>query len=243
MGVRLCIAWALPVFVAFSFISGKQVHYVLPLFPAFALLIARCLESKHSENSQTSARKPILPISAVIIATGLIFIALPQYASTHPNAALWLQNLPLSLGAFIIAAGLLLYALPKRSVAQVVAQLSVISIAITTITLLVVVHTAGNAYDIRPLSAKLKMLESQQIPLAHSGKYPGIYNFVGRLAQSPTILKEADIAPWFSAHPNGRLIEYFKSKEDVDKLSTEYVQAYKGNFVAIMTQAQWLATK
>ena len=52
-----------------------------------------------------------------------------------------------------------------------------------------------------------------------------------------------DIAPWFSAHPNGRLIEYFKNKEEIDKLSTEYVQAYKGNFVAIMTQEQWLATK
>ena len=87
------------------------------------------------------------------------------------------------------------------------------------------------------------MLESQHIPLAHSGKYPGIYNFVGRLAQSPAILEEADIAPWFSAHPNGRLIEYFNDKEKLDKLSTEYRQAYKGNFVVIMTHEQWLATK
>lgn len=238
IGVRLCIAWALPVFVAFSFISGKQVHYVLPLFPAFALLIARCIA-----NNQASSRNHILPISITIIIVGIIFIGLPHYASTHANLAIWLQALPQSLGYFIALLGLLLYALPKLSTPQVVAQISIISIAITTITLLVVVRTAGDAYDIRPISAKLKTLESQHIPLAHSGKYPGIYNFVGRLAQSPTILEEADIAPWFSAYPNGRLIEYFKNKEELDKLSTEYVQAYKGNFVVIMTHGQWLATK
>ncbi len=238
MGVRLCIAWALPVFVAFSFISGKQVHYVLPLFPAFALLIARCLES-----NQASSHSHILPISITIIIVGIILIGLPHYASTHANLAIWVQALPPALGYFISLLGLLLYALPKPSTPQVVAQISIISIAIITITLLIVVRTAGDAYDIRPISAKLKTLESQHIPLAHSGKYPGIYNFVGRLAQSPAILEEADIAPWFSAHPNGRLIEYFKNKEEIDHLSTEYVQAYKGNFVAIMTHEQWLATK
>ncbi len=237
-GMRLCLAWALPVFVAFSLISGKQVHYILPLFPAFALLIARCLV-----DNQASSRNHILPISIIIIIVGIILIGLPHYASTHANLAIWLQALPPALGYFIALLGLILYALPKLSTPQVVAHISIISIAITTITLLVVVRTAGNAYDIRPISTKLKTLESQHIPLAHSGKYPGIYNFVGRLAKSPAILEEADIAPWFSAHPNGRLIEYFKNKEEVDKLSTEYVQAYKGNFVAILTQEQWLATK
>ncbi len=115
MGVRLCFAWITPVFVAFSFISGKQVHYLLPLFPAFALLIARCIE-----NSQTSTRNHIVPISAAIVATGLIFIALPNYASTHSNLASWLQNLPQWLGFFITALGVLLYALPKPSAAQTV---------------------------------------------------------------------------------------------------------------------------
>ena len=36
LGTRLCIAWLLPVFVAFCFISGKQPHYLLPIFPAIS---------------------------------------------------------------------------------------------------------------------------------------------------------------------------------------------------------------
>lgn len=234
MGVRLCLAWILPVFVAFSFISGKQVHYVIPLFPACALLIASIA------TSSTNVRNHLLPISIASIAIGLVFIALPHYASTHTNVATWLQHLPQSLGYFVVASSLLIYCLPKHSTQQTVGQLAYFSIVITTITLFVVMHTAGSAYDVRPISLKLKQLESQHIPLAHSGKYPGIYNFIGRLEKSPTIVKD-NIEQWFTAHLDGRLIEYYDSKEELGKQSVEYIQPYKGNIVVIMTHEQWLA--
>jgi 4-amino-4-deoxy-L-arabinose transferase-like glycosyltransferase len=233
-GMRLCFAWAIPVFVAFSFISGKQVHYVLPLFPALALLAAKCID-----NNQTNARNYVLPTSLFTIAIGLIFIALPYYASRHANMATWLGALPPSLGIFIMVLGLALYALPKISNRQIVTQLSVFSIALTTMTLFVVVHTAGLAYDVRPISAKLKILESQHVPLAHSGKYPGTYNFIGRLNQSPATVK-GNIDQWFTAHPNGRLIEYYDSMGELGERSVEYIQPYKGDFVVIMTREQWL---
>jgi 4-amino-4-deoxy-L-arabinose transferase-like glycosyltransferase len=152
MGLRLCLAWALPVFVAFSFISGKQVHYLLPLFPALALVIARCID-----NNQTNVRNYVLPVSLITIAIGLIFIALPYYANRHTSMAAWLGALPQSLGFFIVVLGLVLYALPKLSNRQIIMQLSVLSIALITVALFVIVRTAGMAYDIRPISTKLKM--------------------------------------------------------------------------------------
>ncbi len=45
-GVRFCLIWFLVVFVAFSLISGKQPHYLLPIVPAFALLIAYLVKKK-----------------------------------------------------------------------------------------------------------------------------------------------------------------------------------------------------
>lgn len=39
-GVRFALAWAVPVFVAFSLISSKQMHYLFPEFPAFAMIAA-----------------------------------------------------------------------------------------------------------------------------------------------------------------------------------------------------------
>jgi 4-amino-4-deoxy-L-arabinose transferase-like glycosyltransferase len=44
-GVRLLLAWTLPALVGFSLISGKQLHYLLPLVPGFALLAAHALHA------------------------------------------------------------------------------------------------------------------------------------------------------------------------------------------------------
>lgn len=43
--IRFCMCWAVPTFLAFSFISGKQPHYLVPLLPAAILLISILLEN------------------------------------------------------------------------------------------------------------------------------------------------------------------------------------------------------
>jgi len=43
-GLCFLLAWLLPVIAAFSLISGKQPHYLVPLLPGVVLLSARCLE-------------------------------------------------------------------------------------------------------------------------------------------------------------------------------------------------------
>lgn len=43
--VRFLLLWVVPVFLAFSFISGKQPHYLIPLLPGIMLLIALWLET------------------------------------------------------------------------------------------------------------------------------------------------------------------------------------------------------
>ncbi len=236
MGMRFCIAWILPVFVAFSFISGKQVHYILPIFPAFALLVAR-FSNKHNANT----RLPLLPIVIATFILGIIFLALPSYANAHANLAGWIQRIPQWLGWFTIAVAILIYFLPKKSISTTISQLSVISIALVTICMYVVIHTAGDAYDMRPISIKLKELESRNIPVAYLGKYPGIFNFLGRLKQSPELIRENTTQAWFTAHPNGRLIEYFDKASEINQQQVEFMQAYKGIKVTILNYQQWQA--
>ena len=45
-GLRFTVAWAIPALVGFSLVSGKQVHYILPLLPAAALALARALDGR-----------------------------------------------------------------------------------------------------------------------------------------------------------------------------------------------------
>ena len=237
LGIRFCIAWALPVFIAFSFISGKQIHYILPIFPAFALLIARFSHLSDAPNT----RPLMLPIAIATALIGAILLALPLYQRAHPSVALWIQNIPLWLGALTIASAFLIYFLPKKTVANTIAQLSVMSIALVTISMLVLINAAGYAYDVRPISAQLKILELSNTPVAYVGKYPGIFNFVGRLKHSPQLIDAGGISAWFTAHPDGRLIEYFKRDKPINPSQVEYMQAYKGVTIAILNQQQWQA--
>lgn len=236
MSIRFCIAWILPVFVAFSFISGKQIHYILPIFPAFSLLIARVTE-KHRANT----RLALLPIVIATFIVGIVLLALPSYAYSHSKLSAWMQHIPLWLGGLTIVAATLIYFLPKKSISATISQLSVISIILLTICLYVVIHTAGNAYDMRPISIKLKELESKNIPVAYLGKYPGIFNFLGRLKRSPELIRENTVPAWFAAHPNGRIIKYFDKDSKINEQQVEFMQAYKGIKITIINYQQWQA--
>ncbi len=235
MGMRFCIAWSVPVFIAFSMISGKQIHYILPIFPAFALLIVRLITHAESANS----RKSFLPLAIAIGLLGACLLALPIYEQQHKNFSTWLQHIPLWLGALFIATAFLVYFLPKKTISDAVSQLTVISIFLVTICMFVLIHIAGDAYDMRPISAQLKILELSNTPVANIGKYPGIFNFLGRLKQSPDLIDAGVVAAWFAAHPDGRLIEYFKRDKPIQAGQVEFMQAYKGITVAILTRAQW----
>lgn len=235
-GVRLCLAWVFPALLTFSFISGKQVHYILPMFPAFALLIAR-----YSASNTSSSRYQLLPIGIAIFVLGLILVALPSYASSHPNMAQWMQQIPQWLGWAIIATAALVYFLPQNINSNVVSKLSIISITLITVSMYVVMLAAGDSYDVRPVSKKLHELESKNIPVAYLGRYPGIYNFVGRLKRSPESVNGNTIEAWFMAHPEGRVIKYFNDISDINLQEVEFAQSQKGMAIAILNHTQWQA--
>lgn len=44
-GLRFLLFWLVPIFISFSFISGKQPHYLVPLMPGIALFVAYRLQS------------------------------------------------------------------------------------------------------------------------------------------------------------------------------------------------------
>lgn len=233
-GVRFAIAWALPVLLGFSFISGKQVHYVLPIFPAFALLIARYIE-----NTPRSTRLHSLPISLIFLALGVGLLALPAYIHLHHDPATWLTQMPAWLGAslILIAVGILVPA--PQSPAKAAPQLAMLSLLSVICLMYGLMHAAGEAYDVRPISKQVKILESKRIPVAYLGRYPGIYNFLGRLTQSPEVVTRATIADWFTKHPDGKVILFFDDMKDAKRHSFEFAQPYKGMAIALMNCEQW----
>ncbi|MFM9913548.1 MAG: ArnT family glycosyltransferase [Methylophilaceae bacterium] len=231
-GMRFCLAWLIPVFIAFSFISGKQVHYLLPIFPAFALLAARALVT--AEPRPWDAWPAAL---AIAIAAGILAY-LPSHVHSH-QMAVWFGAL--SIWPSCILAALAMIALFWRGRLMVeVWKMTLISATVVCVMLYwAIVHSSGVAYDMHPIAQHLKTLQERNIPLAHLGKYAGQYQFVGRLTREPEVLEYGKISDWFAVHPDGRVILYFSSELPLQDILPEYEQAYRGDHVVVVGLKSW----
>jgi 4-amino-4-deoxy-L-arabinose transferase-like glycosyltransferase len=73
---RFLLAWVVPSWIVFELVVTKLPHYVLPLYPAIAILIAREIERRAlSQNAHLVRFNVLWPIFAAILPAG-VFIAL-----------------------------------------------------------------------------------------------------------------------------------------------------------------------
>ena len=77
LGVKLCFAIIVPSLIVFSVFSEKLPHYVFPLYPIFALLFAKFIDS-----SQLSAKRSYQwPMALLLFVVSVILICLPLVIS------------------------------------------------------------------------------------------------------------------------------------------------------------------
>lgn len=63
--VRVVLSWTVPVFIAFSLFRGKQLHYLFPLLPAVAVVVAAA--TGESVSGYKRALAPAAKLAAIII--------------------------------------------------------------------------------------------------------------------------------------------------------------------------------
>ena len=126
--VRFLLAWLLPSWIVFELIPTKLPHYVLPLYPAVAILIAAAVETKALSRTRWQVRgvmwwflAPIIAGTAAIIAAIMI--------DRSPVLGAW------PLFALAVACGLLAWQLyeedgAERALARAAAGWVLVAIAI-----------------------------------------------------------------------------------------------------------------
>lgn len=235
-GVRFCIAWMVPVFVGFSLISGKQLHYLLPLFPPFALLVARGLAA---DEVRCGWKAQLLPsLALVALATVLVSIHRITDAGDLPEGALaisvWVPLLILLLALSL--------PLPWRVVA---ASERVVHLALSSIALLVVLHLGvvrvlSPAYDVRPAARLLNRLQQQGVEIAHVGKYHDQYHFPGRLESPLEVLGRHQVPEWVRRHPEGVIVQEPKKPRPLVNEEPLHQQPYRSRVIEIWRARQIL---
>jgi len=204
-GIRLCLVWFVPALLVFSAISGKQPHYLLPEFPALALILGRLLAGTGA--AAAAGRRALLLPAAIFAVLGIALIAAPvaftgRIVAVHLLQPAWAILLFLAIAAAFRPAG-------GGRLSGAVFGLTLMSAAAVGAVHLAARPLLAEAFDQAPLARQLGDWQRAGSPLAHFGKYHAQFNFLGRLTAPVDILDDmAEAAAWTARHPTGRIISY-----------------------------------
>lgn len=218
---RFAAVASLPSFIAFSLISGKQPHYLLPILPPIMLVAGHRLGT--GQWRVVGWRLGLVLMAAgVATAVGMGWLA----PLTRLETGL--------LGALIVGLGSLYVWRHGSALPVSLAAMGVLA-ALTLCKLAFAVSLAPR-YDMRAVASRIASAQHAGIPLLYAGTQYGLFTFAGRLTQSiPQATGNAAIANWARAHPTGWVISGDSNYQY--RATPLYRQAYLGRKLGI-----WLAT-
>lgn len=230
-GVRFCLALVVPALLIFSLISGKQVHYLLPLLPVFALLAARALAESESAPGR-------------LWGMGVLFLALGGMAGFAQALEWWRGEafIPAYLRPWLDEVGplwvLAMLGLGGFLLARRLRGAHLFAVA--CLVLLLMGHLAFRQaqferWDIRPLARRVAEKQEAGLPVVQDSEYHGDLHFLGRLRQ-PVFEMRADgeLRDWALAHPEGYVVIHFRDDEIRWPVAlAEYTQDYRSKKVGL----------
>lgn len=193
--------WVLP-FVAFCAISGKQVHYLLPLLPAWALAGAWLLQ-------QSGARlRPLLfGLLAVAVAAGMAVLPW-QAAKTFAIA-------PRPVIALLALVGLVVAIGVWRVWGRSARALALSATALVSAAMLAGALAYLPALDVRPEAAFVQQALTEHVAITHVEWNNGLFGYTGQLHQPVPWVKRDGVLAWCRAHPDGILLTSDRATEPV----------------------------
>jgi 4-amino-4-deoxy-L-arabinose transferase-like glycosyltransferase len=234
---RFLFCWAIPVFVSFCLISGKQVHYLIPILPALSLFFTGAFLNM-SENFRKRDSLPVL-------LTTLFFSALPIIMNVFANqigalvegdrhieeSFARMSVLPAILIAITITA---LMIAAKRDKLKNIAAIAVSMGLMMAGFQIASKDSFFSNYNLEPMAEKLMEIDAasraageELRPLGFTRNYHGEFGFLARLDRPVKQLQPEHLAQWFKDNPNG--VAFVRSKHDYETKPYHilYQQPYK----------------
>lgn len=239
-GTRFCLAWALPVFVAFSLVSGKRIHYLLPLVPALVLILARVVDEITEPERWERAHIVVMAIFGLL---GGVLIALPWLNDTYH----WRPELSLisPMWGSVLFIGSVIFGLTRATGAQD----SVFYICVVSIIALITISGAffeikADRYDTQPAAQKIAALMDENRAIAfYGGKYHGQFHFSGRLKQPISVISNfAALLDWAEQHKTGYIIVTYEDSAALLSSLINYRYPFRGQNIGFLSCQALLAS-
>lgn len=228
--VLFLLSWIVPAFLAFCAISGKQVHYLVPLTSALALIVAAAMSTRLDRDRETAH----FPAYAVFYALAFCALAfgtfLPFIRDTQGDQVLTgishFEHWPFLIGAAIA----LLSIISSRGMA--VRQIAASALCLAVLMGIVSIEGKRHFYDLfdlRPVGSVIYLQEKENRPLAFAPKYAGEIGFAAMLHKPVATLEFNEMDEWLKTHPNGVVIIRHENYQLWPQYRTIYSTRYKSD--------------
>lgn len=193
------LAWIGPAFVGLSLVSGKQLHYLLPLMPALALLAALGLDTV---TARTADRIPLVAcVGAIVIALAVLGLGRTRWLTD--DSTLMTMASRLSLPLLVLTGALVLSALAGvgRSI-----RASLVGLAAANLIVLISLvgqsrATLAEFFDLAPAADVISGLGKR--PVVSPQQSRGEIGFLARLREPVLEVPRSRLTCWLLEHPDG----------------------------------------
>lgn len=226
-GARFCLAWLVPGLIAFSMISSKQPHYLLPLMPAFALLAAWLLTAP----GVTVRRWHVgFALAGLFVVGGLVAAA--PLLHGRPGLPTWVAAVSPGAGAALLVLGAALFLAGGRLFVRQAAGPTLIALSLVLGAHLAFSKAARHAYGLEPVARHLSAVEGEGRPIAWVGDYHGQLHFLGRLRRPFEEIARGSESLWIRSHPRGKVIQELRYIPP-DAGRPDFTQPYRDDVLAV----------
>ncbi|UNM96683.1 hypothetical protein MMG00_02115 [Ignatzschineria rhizosphaerae] len=224
--LQFVVIWFLSLVVVLGVLSLTSLDALLPIYPAFALIIARIYHQGFSR------KRDVAPIVVFMITVGLLMIIVP-YSYVYFELPEWVGQVSPFWGA-----GLILFSITLlfNAGSTRIMTLALMGVALTLAMNFGVVRVATDFYDLNPVGERLSWYQNKEIPVGHPANYRGHLHFVGQL-EAPLIEIDSrrDLMQLLALNDQARMILYVEDHAAFDgKGVVEYWQPFRGRYLIIM---------
>lgn len=205
-GLRLCLICFCTGLIVFSAVSGKQVHYLLPLLPAVALLLARSLTERPPSGREQALASLVLAFLGLFLVAAPYVLALRPDLAGHAAVPPWFALVAVPIGIGLALLGFVVWRYRPSGSAGAVRALALLSIGALLLVQIVGMPKAAADYDVVPAARILHRIESQGRPIAFVGAYHAEFQFTGRLTRPIAVIPPSALKSWVRQHPNGVVV-------------------------------------
>ena len=232
-GTRFCLAWAVPAFIVLSAISGKQPHYLLPLFVPFALMLAAHLPLPGAGEQRSLAVPSLAVVAFGVLLTGLaVWLRADAGLAEALGLEPWAREVPPVAGLLVVAAGAAAAFWPFRTPGGGVPVLAVQTVVVVIVVHALVVRPVAFAYDLKAAAEFVGAVQDRGGEVGIEGEYHGQFHFVGRLTEPLVVVPAGEVRAWLAAIPERRLV-VATAKAPPAGAEADFVQPYRGRTLSI----------